>query len=131
MPNLFLLEDETALREIFRISIEMLGKNIKLHEFGDSNRALTFIQNSWSSIDLYVLDIRVPGKIDGFELAKEIRSYDKLTPIILTSAFAKAPKADLDFYNFIWMKKPWHLMEIPDKIVPLMYQKDQQPKIEL
>lgn len=123
MPHLFLLEDEFALREIFRISVEMLGQNIQLHEFGDSNKALGFVQTSWSMIDLYVLDIRVPGAIDGFELAKQIRHYDKQTPIIMTSAYTKAPKTDLETYNLIWMEKPWHLMEIPKKIVPYLYLK--------
>ena len=124
MKHLLLLEDELPLREIFRITIEMLDRKITLHEFGKADDAVPFIKERWEDINLYVLDIRVPGELDGFGLAKEIRALDKDTPIILTSAFAKPPKTELDEYNIKWMAKPWHLMEIPDKIVPLMSDND-------
>ncbi|MEQ8676773.1 MAG: response regulator [Aggregatilineales bacterium] len=120
MSTLLLLEDELPLRDIFRISVEMINPNIKLKEFSVGDSALAHIKANWVDINLYVLDIRVPGDIDGFELAKEIRQLDQSTPIILTSAFIRPAKTELEKFKLIWMAKPWHLMEIPNKIIPLL-----------
>lgn len=119
MCHLLLLEDELYLREIFRLAIQMARPNAKLHEFRDSDSALAFIQKSWDMIDLYILDIRIPGKLNGLELAQNIRTYDKKTPIILSSAFSKISQFELDFYNFEWMPKPWELATVTDKVLAL------------
>ncbi|MEQ8676774.1 MAG: response regulator [Aggregatilineales bacterium] len=120
MPVLLLLEDESPLREIFRVTIGLLTKDIQVYEFSASESALTHVKENWADINLYVLDIRVPGRLNGFELAKEIRHIDPETPIIMTSAFVKPTQKELETYNLIWMDKPWHLTGIPETILPLI-----------
>ena len=65
MCHLLLLEDELYLREIFRMAVKVTRPGIKVHEFRDSDSALAFVQESWDIVDLYILDIRVPGKLSG------------------------------------------------------------------
>ena len=84
MPNtthLLLAEDEAALGQIVKESLETRKFTVDLAE--DGEKALKLFEQK--SYDALVLDVMMPKK-DGFTLAKEIRAKDDSIPIIFLTA---------------------------------------------
>ncbi|MEM9954928.1 MAG: response regulator [Chloroflexota bacterium] len=113
------LEDEGPLREIMKIALESASPNLTMQQFIDSDSALDFIENNLDKINLFLLDVRVPGGLDGMGVAQKIRDLGSTRPIMITSAYRKPKKAQLDACEAQWMAKPWHILDAPEILIPL------------
>ena len=87
MHTIVLVEDEKDLNSLIRAYLEKEG--YKVTSFYNGEDALDKISNNYN---LWILDIMLPGNINGYDIIKEIRKNDKFTPVIFTSARDK----DLD-----------------------------------
>jgi len=81
IPHLLLVEDESSLGLLLKENLKLAGFTVKLCKDGEE---------AWQTIkkerfDLFILDVNMPKK-NGFELASDIRSVDKYTPIIFLTA---------------------------------------------
>jgi len=114
------LEDESPLREILRVALMAAVPNANLQQFIDSDKAVAYIEAHTQDIDLYILDIRVPGSLDGVEVAHKIRELGAPGVIAITSAYRAPDKKELETLNCEWFAKPWHIMEVLDKLLPLI-----------
>jgi two-component system, OmpR family, alkaline phosphatase synthesis response regulator PhoP len=81
MPRILLVEDDPAVREIFKIIFEREGMAVDAVEDGES--ALRRF-SSFSTPDLVVLDIMLPG-IDGISVCQEIRRTSNVPIVVLTA----------------------------------------------
>jgi two-component system, OmpR family, alkaline phosphatase synthesis response regulator PhoP len=81
MPRILLVEDDPAVREIFKTIFEREGMAVDAVEDGES--ALRRF-SSFSSPDLVVLDIMLPG-IDGISVCQEIRRTSNVPIVMLTA----------------------------------------------
>ena len=80
--NILLLEDDLILSaELCRF---LESNHFTCDKIYDGETFLRQIKNS--TYDFYLLDINVP-KINGLDVCKTIRSFDKSTPIIIISAY--------------------------------------------
>ena len=80
MKKILYVEDDATLAFL---TVDSLEENYELVHCADGETALeTFCSQSF---DLCLLDIMLP-KLDGFELAKEIRKRDQQIPILFLSA---------------------------------------------
>ena len=86
MSKILIVEDELAIAELEKDSLELSGFEVELETEGMTglDRALA------EDFDLFILDLMLPG-IDGFEICKQIREQ-KNTPILMVSA----KKDDID-----------------------------------
>jgi len=114
------LEDESPLREILRVALIAAVPNANLKQFIDSDEAVAYIEANAEDIDLYILDIRVPGSMNGVEVAHKIREFGAPGVIAITSAYRAPDKSELDALKCEWFAKPWHIMEVLDKLLPLI-----------
>ena len=82
-PNILIVEDETAIREMLQFSLERAGFNT--HQAKDARQAQDHMAQY--SPDLVLLDWMMPG-ISGIELAKKLRQAHRTrhVPIILLTA---------------------------------------------
>lgn len=119
MTHILHLEDDGPLREILHVALSAADPTIKLKQFISSDEAIAHIKAHLDTIDLFILDIRVPGSKNGIEVAEEIRRLGSSRPIIITSAFRKPEQHRLDSLNCTWMPKPWHILEAHKTILPL------------
>lgn len=119
---LFHLEDEGPLRDVFRTTVNMFDKNVELVQFDNSDEALPYIDEHINNIRMFLLDIRVPGAVDGMEVARRIRAAGSTRPIVITSAYTKPDSKDLKALDLIWMPKPMHLLNVAQKILPMMHE---------
>jgi DNA-binding LytR/AlgR family response regulator len=122
------LEDATPLADIMRIAIKSYDPEVAITHFVNSDDALVFIQQHLYDIAVYVLDVRVPGSMNGVELAKEIRALGFRGPIFINSAYRKPAKKTLKTYNCKWIEKPWHILDAAQLLAPLAKSK---PDIKL
>ena len=113
------LEDDGPLREILRIAMLKAEPELDFKQFISGDEMVVYIKEHVDSIDLYILDIRVPGELDGLDVAKTIRELGSERPVILTSAYEKPDSKLLSALDCIWMPKPWHIIDAPKKILPL------------
>lgn len=107
--KLLLAEDEAALGQIVKESLETRDFNVILCENGE----IAFHKYLSESPEVLVLDVMMPKK-DGFTLAKEIRAVDDSIPIIFLTA--KSQTADVvegfSIGGNDYLKKPFSIEEL-------------------
>ena len=81
MPNILIVEDDPAVRDIVQIALEREGMDVEA--VGDGEAALKHFRSA-GSFDLVVLDIMLPG-IDGISLCQELRKSSDVPVVMLTA----------------------------------------------
>ena len=81
MPNILIVEDDPAVRDIMQIALEREGMSVEAVEDGET--ALKRFRSA-GTFDLVVLDIMLPG-IDGITLCQELRKSSDVPVIMLTA----------------------------------------------
>ncbi len=115
--TILLAEDEPALGQIIKESLETRDFNVLLCENGTI--AMDVYQKE--SPRLLVLDVMMPKK-DGFTLAKEIRALDDAIPIIFLTAKSQT-KDVVEGFNIggnDYLKKPFSMEELIVRINNLL-----------
>jgi CheY-like chemotaxis protein len=73
-----------------------------------------------NGIDLVFSDIVMPGRLDGIELARQVRQRRPDIPILLTTGYSGARKSE-----FPILRKPYQLHELSEALAALV--KGQEP----
>ncbi len=81
MPNILIVEDDPAVRDIVQIALEREGMSVEA--VGDGEAALKRFRSA-GAFDLVVLDIMLPG-IDGISLCQELRKSSDVPVVMLTA----------------------------------------------
>lgn len=125
--KLLLAEDEPALGQIVKESLETRDFEVILCT--DGAQALEEYKKETPAV--LVLDVMMP-KMDGFTLAKEIRSMDDTVPIIFLTA--KSQTADVvegfSIGGNDYLKKPFSIEELIARINNLLNRSLEQKKAE-
>jgi len=113
--NLLLVEDDFDLNETIKDYLEQF---YEIDSVFDGENALNKIYEK--NFDLIILDVKLP-KIDGFEVAKEIRKF-KNTPIIFLTSLDSEKDVESGFLSGgdDYIKKPFSLKELKLRIDALL-----------
>ena len=87
MPTLLIAEDEFIIRLV--IAEFLREEGYEVIEAANADEALDIFR-SGIPIDLLFTDVRMPGSMDGCELAQLVRAEWPSTSVILTSAYSQA-----------------------------------------
>lgn len=79
-----LVDDEALLRDIVSGLLEELGFEVEEADSGDA--AWQMVDNGMKP-DLLLTDVRMPGQIDGIELARRVRAIQRDTAILIMSGY--------------------------------------------
>ncbi|SFZ90897.1 DNA-binding response regulator, OmpR family, contains REC and winged-helix (wHTH) domain [Flaviramulus basaltis] len=125
--KILLAEDEPALGQIIKESLETRNFKVLLCENGDI--ALKTYQTEMP--ELLVLDVMMPKK-DGFTLAKEIREIDDTIPIIFLTAKSQTQDVVEGFTigGNDYLKKPFSMEELIVRINNLLSRTKEQKHSE-
>jgi len=111
--NILYVEDDEVLSYVTKDNLELQG--YKIHHFNNGIEGLNSFKKV--SYDLCILDVMLP-EMDGFTLAKEIRSRDSAVPILFLTA--KSLKEDkiygLKLGADDYITKPYSIEELILKI---------------
>ena len=117
------LEDDGPLRDILKVALKAAEPQIDLHQFISGDEAVRYIEQHGAEIDLFVLDIRVPGSLNGMQVAQKIRDLKCSGTIVITSAYRPPDRGLLNTLSCEWFPKPWHLMDATQKLFQLAKQR--------
>jgi len=88
--HVLLVEDEPQLR---RVVIRLLTQlNYQVAQASHAERALELLGDPAQRIDLLLTDVMMPGRFDGFALARRARELRPGLPIVLVSGYPDAPQ---------------------------------------
>lgn len=82
-PTILIVEDEMLIR--FAISDYLRNCGFQVVEAADASEAVKALESDLVTIDLVFSDVQMPGPMNGFGLARWIRSNRPELPVILTS----------------------------------------------
>jgi two-component system, response regulator PdtaR len=89
-PTVLVAEDEVLVR--FALCDGLVDRGVRVLEAGTADEAIHVLEAE-PDIDLVFSDIRMPGALNGFDLARWVHAHRPRTAVILTSG--DAPKAAL------------------------------------
>ena len=105
------LEDEKDLRNVFAEVIAIMNSDVNLQQFSNADDVLDYLNKYGKTVNVFVLDIRVPGRLTGLELAGKIREMGCDGRIIITSAYQMPPVSLLQSLRAEYIGKPWDAPE--------------------
>ncbi|MGV8813945.1 MAG: response regulator transcription factor [Gelidibacter sp.] len=125
--TILLAEDEPALGQIIKESLETRNFNVLLCDNGEKAKQVYLEQHP----ELLVLDVMMPKK-DGFTLAKEIRSKNDTIPIIFLTAKSQTKDVVEGFTigGNDYLKKPFSMEELIVRINNLLNRSNLQKASE-
>ncbi|WP_260856008.1 response regulator [Pseudomonas oryzihabitans] len=110
-------EDELLLQALVREVLKQEG--FQVETFGTADAALQFLELHWQQVNLVVSNVRMPGVIDGIQLAKIVTERWPSVPFVLMSGYAGL-RNDIP-PGVPFLHKPWTLDQLTEavwKVVP-------------
>lgn len=88
MKKILVVDDQADIRKLIRMTLEF--EAFEIHEAADGQAALQQVQSLRP--DLVLLDVMMPGALDGFEVCRAIKTdpAHRGTPVVLLSARGRA-----------------------------------------
>jgi CheY-like chemotaxis protein len=123
-PHILIIEDDEDTRFVYGVLLQMEGYFVT--PVSTMTEALARVLST--SYDLLIMDVRLPDG-DGVELCKQIREFNRITPIMFVSAAAyqkdveRGMKAGAQAY----LTKPADAENLLEKVTYLLGQKSMTP----
>lgn len=125
--HLLVVDDDPIIRRT--LVSQLLTDGYTVSSAANGPEALTLVEKRWP--DLALLDLIMPGGMDGFELADRLRRYVELPVIMLTSMADEATTVTgLERHADDYVTKPFRYAELRARINKLLsrfYQGAHQP----
>lgn len=112
MRTIFIIDDNKDLR--WSLGETLKNENYQVEEFSCGEDALEVLPDNLP--DLIVLDMRIPGKMEGLEVLKRIKEINNKVPVIILTAYA-----DIDSVVETMQNGAYDFMQKPFKNKLLLY----------
>ena len=106
-----LVDDEPAIRSYLRAILER--EKFQCLEAGNVAQALGITHRLDGRIDLIISDIKMPGDVDGVDLAYSVRNSYPDIPVILISGYSDDESVKRSIPAFRFIHKPF----VPETIL--------------
>ncbi|WP_294767490.1 response regulator [uncultured Rhodoferax sp.] len=90
--RLLVAEDQAIIRKLIRMTLQMAGYEV----FETNNGVDAVIQAQALNPDLILLDVMMPGEIDGIEACRRLRQDARMRDVPIVMLSAKGQLADQD-----------------------------------
>jgi CheY-like chemotaxis protein len=112
--SILVVEDEVLIRLLMAEALRDEGYQIVEAATADEGMA---VLQSGQAIDLIITDVRMPGQIDGLQLAAQAKRYDPNRPVIIVSGHLTAQDVSrVDAF----IPKPYtyvHLLSVVNQLI--------------
>lgn len=123
VPYAVVVEDDPMIMMETSYILEEAG--FRVYEAYDGDEAITLLEDKWESTVLLFSDVDMPGKLNGFGLAREVADRWPLIEIVIASGHVQPQSGDMPA-KATFVTKPFnqrmiheHLQEIlPDEKKP-------------
>jgi two-component system, response regulator PdtaR len=113
--SILVVEDEVLVRMMLADQLREAGHRVV--EARDADEALELLEHEALDVKVVISDIKMPGSMDGIELARVVRSKYPVTKIILTSGhhrFLDGP------YHDVFFPKPYYTPAVVKRVQELL-----------
>jgi DNA-binding NtrC family response regulator len=107
--TVLIVEDDLDLRHLTTTLLE--DEQLDTVECESAEAALAIMLMRGRDISMIFADVRLPGAMDGIDLAWEVRLRWPLLPIVLTSGHSCERAGDLP-PGVVYMPKPWQPLNV-------------------
>ena len=120
--TIYLVEDDPINFAVTRTILRAQGANVILDHWGDTT--LRRIQNYPQAVDLFILDLMLPGETSGYDVFDAIREFPQFNdvPVVIVSASdpdIEIPVAQGKGLNG-FISKPISRHKFPSQILSIM-----------
>lgn len=105
-------EDELLLQALVREVLKQEGFHVET--FGTADAALQFLELHWQQVNVVVSNVRMPGVIDGVQLARIVSERWPGVPFVLMSGYAGL-RNDIPS-GIPFLHKPWTLDQLTEAV---------------
>ncbi len=122
------VDDESVIR--FVTAEALRDQGFEVAEAANSDEALKLFHEP-EHFDVLFTDVKMPGKIDGLELASMIRHLDPNIPIIIASGYALNIERRLGAVSspVFFVQKPYNLEKLVKTVRELLAQKNDKTQL--
>lgn len=92
MKKILIVDDQPDIRRLINLT---LGRRYEITEATDGTSALS--QISAARPDAIILDVMMPGGIDGIDVLKRVKNDEELRDIFVVMVTAKGQASDLEY----------------------------------
>lgn len=125
MANLFVADDDAAVREVMASLLDRRGHNATIFEDGDSLLVALDTDSAAETVDLVIVDWAMPS--GGAELLTKLRERYPHLPVILMSGSEWGLESRLEQMEAqadVFLRKPFDLVEVDRAIVATLHAGD-------
>jgi CheY-like chemotaxis protein len=113
--SVLVVEDETLIR--FLLSDYLTECGFQVMEAATADDAIEMLEGTHAAVDVVFSDVNMPGKTDGFGLARWIRINRPDTPVLLASGVSrKACAAEQGIPEDSFVEKPYDVRVVAEQI---------------
>jgi len=91
MKKILIVDDQLEVRELVDITLRSSG--IKILKAGNGEEAIAAARSE--KPDLIIMDLMMPGKIDGLEATRILKNDEQTKKIVILMLTAKGQKSDI------------------------------------
>jgi len=84
MPTVLIVDDEKGYREYVKRALERTGVRVRLAATPDA--ALGVVREV--QVDMMIVDIRLPGKINGLDLAEQVKKENRGIALMVITGYS-------------------------------------------
>jgi DNA-binding response OmpR family regulator len=123
---ILIVEDQTDIRKLIRMTLELGDSEIHEAENGESG---------WHMVkalrpDLVLLDVMMPGSLDGYQVCQKIKAETALKHIPVIMLTARGQQSDFEMGNQAganaYLTKPFSPLELIDTVEAQLAQTDRR-----
>jgi DNA-binding NtrC family response regulator len=106
-PIALIVEDDPDLRELAAALLE--ETELRVMECEDAEQAFSILSREGDDVAMIFADIRLPGALDGMDLARRVRALWPQASVVVTSGYS--PQGEIPD-NVVYMPKPWLALNV-------------------
>ena len=103
------VEDHPEVRSIAATILE--ETELKVEEVENAEQALSFLKEHGREVAMLFADVRLPGRMDGIDLARIAAESWPWIRVVVTSGFMDRPLNELP-HTARFMPKPWRALDV-------------------
>jgi CheY-like chemotaxis protein len=116
--TVLVVEDEVMVR--LPISEYLRDCGYEVVEASDAREAIAAIDDMSGSVQLIFSDVRMPGQMDGFGLARWVSKHHPEIPVILTSGYCGERGMPDSIPGVRFIEKPYSQSQVAKRIAALL-----------
>ncbi len=102
-PVALIVEDDPELRQLGAALLE--ETDLRVIECENAEQAMSCLAREGDDVALIFADVRLPGALDGIELARNVKALWPQISVVVTSGYSRPAQGLPE--SVVYMPKPW------------------------